>query len=198
MKVIIGIGNPGSKYINTRHNVGFQILDSFCEKHSLKFRPTKSNFWSVESNFNTFHFFLVKPATYVNNSGIAIKEILENIEPEISNYLIIYDDINLEAGKIRIRKSGGDGGHNGLKSIIYHLNHNNFARLRIGIGNPKNIDLADFVLSEPTEEEAKLINSNTNLIIDLLEEFILGGTDKMLNFYSNFSNNNLENNSKNK
>lgn len=194
MKVIIGIGNPGKQYVNTRHNVGFQLLDLFCEKHNLKFRPAKSDFWYVESNISTFHFFLVKPATYVNNSGVTVKELLENIESDISNYLIVYDDINLDVGKIRIRKSGGDGGHNGLKSIIYHLNDNNFSRLRIGVGSPKDVKLADYVLSEPTTEEVKAINENTPLIMDLLEQFIIGGTEKMLNFYSNISNNNSEEN----
>lgn len=185
MKVIVGIGNPGNNYLNTRHNIGFQVLDKFCEKHNLKFRPGKSNFWLVESKLDAFHFFLIKPVTYVNNSGIAVKEILESIEMDINNLLVVYDDTNLEPGILRIRKSGNDGGHNGIKSIIYHLEENKFARLRIGIGKPdKDQNLADYVLSNITEDEYLLFNKNIPFIIDLIEKFIIGGSDGMLNFYS--------------
>jgi len=189
LKLIVGIGNPGAKYLNTKHNIGFQILDLFCEKHNLNFQPTKSNFWIVESNLDTFHFFLVKPATYVNNSGLAVKNIFENSNIDLSNLLVVYDDTNLETGEIRIRKSGGDGGHNGIKSIIYHLENNNFMRLRIGVGKPdENENLADYVLSDFNKNNIKILNEKSPLIISLIEEFIKGGATSMLNYFSKESN----------
>lgn len=185
MKLIVGIGNPGSRYINTRHNVGFQILDRFCQKQNLNFRPTKSNFWLVESKLNAFHFFLVKPSTYVNNSGLVLKELVEYYNIKLSDILVIYDDTNLDCGFLRIRKSGSDGGHNGIKSIIYHLENNNFARLRVGVGKPApNEELADYVLSDFSKENNEQIENKMPLIINLIEQFIYGGLSEMLNYYS--------------
>ena len=171
MKLIVGIGNPGRQYLMTKHNIGFQILDIFCKKHGLTFGPSKSKFWLVESNFSTFHFFLVKPTTYVNNTGIVVKEIIDEYNLSIDDILILSDDSNLEAGVIRIRKSGSDGGHNGIKSIIYHLENDEFARLRIGIGQPEfQIDLADYVLSEFSETDLKTIEKNMPVIIELVRK----------------------------
>lgn len=185
MRLIVGIGNPGKQYFDTRHNIGFQILDEFCKKENLNFQPTKSNFWIMESILDTFHFFLQKPTTYVNNSGLAVKELTEKLEIEPSEIMVIYDDINLDVGKIRIRKSGGDGGHNGIKSIIYHLENNKFTRLRIGIGSKgENEELANYVLSKFHNEEIKEIENNIPLIIDLMKQFIEGGSTQLLNYYS--------------
>ena len=128
---------------------------------------------------------MVKPATYVNNSGVVIKELVENLNIKLSDMLIIYDDTNLETGALRIRKSGSDGGHNGLKSVIYHLNSDKFARLRIGVGNSKlNQDLADYVLSEFSQDDIDVIESKYPLIKDLIEQFISSGSSGMLDHYS--------------
>lgn len=191
MRAIIGIGNPGLRYQTTRHNIGFQVLDNFCNKHNLNFEPTKSNFWIVESKLNTFHFFLIKPTTYVNNSGLVLKELIENKKIDLKDILVVYDDTNLEVGKIRIRQSGSDGGHNGLKSLIYYAQSDVFPRIRIGIGNPKDsLNLADYVLSNFSEVEIKILNEKIPFVINLIEEFILGGTKNMLNFYSKNMNSN--------
>lgn len=132
---------------------------------------------------------MVKPATYVNNSGLAVKNIFENSNIDLSNLLVVYDDTNLETGEIRIRKSGGDGGHNGIKSIIYHLENNNFMRLRIGVGKPdENENLADYVLSDFNKNNIKILNEKSPLIISLIEEFIKGGATSMLNYFSKESN----------
>lgn len=185
MKLIVGIGNPGLKYRNTRHNIGFRVLDKFCEENNLKLKPTKGEYWLVESMLNTFHFFLMKPSTYVNNSGIAIQDFILKENINISDILVIYDDTNLNPGNLRIRKSGSDGGHNGLKSIIYHLGNDQFTRIRIGVGSPNaNQDLADYVLSYFPENELNEIEKNFPFILQLIEKFIIGGTDGMLNYYS--------------
>lgn len=185
MKLIVGIGNPGKRYIKTRHNIGFQVLDCFAEKHGLSFLPAKSNFWFVESMLNTFPFFLVKPYTYVNNSGIIVKELLEEKNIDINDLLVIYDDTNLEMGKIRIRKAGSDGGHNGIRSIIYNLVSENFARIRIGVSKPEQSeDLSSYVLSEFSDDERLILKNQFSLINSLIEKFIEGGTDNMLNYFS--------------
>lgn len=185
MKLIVGIGNPGLKYKNTRHNIGFRVLDKFCEGNNLKLKPAKGEYWLVESMIDTFHFFLMKPSTYVNNSGIAIKEFILKENINVSDILVIYDDTNLKPGNLRIRKTGSDGGHNGIKSIIYHLENDQFTRIRIGVGNPNaNQDLADYVLSNFPEDELNNIEMNFPFIMQLIEKFIIGGTNDMLNFYS--------------
>ena len=185
MKLIIGIGNPGVNYTNTRHNVGFQILEKFSQVHNLNFRPAKSKFWFVESKLNAFHFFLVKPFTYVNNSGVVVKEIIDHFDLKISDTLVVYDDTNLETGVLRIRKSGSDGGHNGLKSIIYHLENDNFPRLRVGIGSPtSNQPLSDYVLSNFTQDDIDILEPKYEFIIKLIEYFISSGSTGMLDYYS--------------
>lgn len=185
MKVILGIGNPGKKYQFTRHNVGFQILDAFGQNHNLTFRPAKSDFYYAEGMLSAFRFFLIKPTTYVNNTGIIIKELIDDYNLHIDDLLVIYDDTNLELGKIRIRKSGSDGGHNGIKSIIYNLESQDFNRVRVGISRPDNSqDLADFVLSEFSEEDNHIIEEKLPTINNLIASFIVGGIDEMLKTYS--------------
>ena len=127
MKTIIGLGNPGKKYELTRHNIGFMIIDKFAQKYKLEFSPSKGDYYSVGSVINTSHFSLYKPTTYMNLSGVAVNEIVDNDNIKLDDLFIISDDINLDTGKIRIRESGGDGGHNGLSSIIYHLNSDKFS-----------------------------------------------------------------------
>ena len=188
MKLIIGIGNPGVNYINTRHNIGFQILEKFSQVHNLIFRPSKGKFWFVESKLDAFHFFLVKPSTYVNNSGVVVKEIIDHFNIKVSDTLIIYDDTNLDTGVLRIRKSGSDGGHNGIKSIIYHLEKDNFPRLRIGIGSPSDEQqLADYVLSNFTQDDLNILVPKYPLIIELIEKFIISGSAGMLDHFSKVS-----------
>ncbi|MFA3782565.1 aminoacyl-tRNA hydrolase [Melioribacteraceae bacterium 4301-Me] len=188
MKAVIGIGNLGKKYELTRHNIGFIILDYFAEKHKLFFKPSKNNFYFASGNLNAANFLLVKPTTYVNQSGIAALEVIENFNIKISDLLVVVDDIHLELGKIRIRKSGSDGGHNGLKSIIYHLQTNNFHRLRFGIGNDySESKLANYVLSKFSHSELNLIKKYISFSVELIEEFIKKDINKMLDYYSKYS-----------
>lgn len=197
MRVVLGIGNPGLKYHLTRHNIGFIILDCFARKHGLDINNPGKNYKFAGSTKSTSPFFLIKPTTYVNLSGLAAVEILANYNIPVEELLVVTDDIHLPAGKIRVRKSGGDGGHNGIKSLIYHLGSDNFPRLRFGIGNEFAIgELADYVLGKITESEFELINPAIDFSINIIEEFINGGTKQMLDFYSkNISKLNTETNS---
>lgn len=194
MRAVIGIGNPGRNYIGTRHNVGFYILDSFAHKNKLDFLPTKSDFWKAESVIDTFRFLLIKPTTYVNNSGLVINELIDNFNLTINDLLVIYDDVNLDIGNIRIRKNGSDGGHNGIKSIIYHLQSDSFPRIRVGVGKQKDDEsLANYVLSKFNKDEINLIDQKIPLLQQLMIEFIANGYEKMLDYFSKESNTNSSN-----
>ncbi|NOR44316.1 MAG: aminoacyl-tRNA hydrolase, partial [Candidatus Delongbacteria bacterium] len=132
MQIIIGLGNPGAKYSNTWHNLGFMSVDRFAIKHDLNYKAGKGKYYSATGFVNFKKVVIVKPVTYMNFSGIAVKEILAYYDAEVSDVLIVYDDINLDIGSIRLRKSGTAGGHNGIKSIINALGTNEFPRSRIG------------------------------------------------------------------
>ena len=185
MKTIIGLGNPGNRYSNTRHNIGFIVLDAFAEKHNLSFTPDKGEYYSVGSNLGTSHFYLYKPTTFMNLSGNAVLDIVNNNNINIEDILIITDDINLPTGKIRFREAGGDGGHNGLSSIIYSLETNKFNRIRFGVGNNfENGEMPNYVLDKFYENEIEIIRLGIKFSVQLIEKFILGGKQKMMNFYS--------------
>ena len=190
MKAIIGLGNPGARYENTRHNIGFMVVDAFANKHKLSFAPDKGEYYSVGSNLVTSHFCLYKPTTFMNLSGNAVSEIIEKNNIELENLLIITDDINLPTGKIRFRETGGDGGHNGLSSIIYSLETDQFNRLRFGVGNKfEDGEMPEYVLDNFYENEKEIIRLGVGFSVQLIEKFILDGKKEMMNFYSNEINN---------
>ncbi|NOX17956.1 MAG: aminoacyl-tRNA hydrolase [Chlorobi bacterium] len=185
MKIVLGIGNPEKKYSHTRHNVGFMIVDKFALKHKLQFEPSKYDFFYSFYKLGSKEFMLVKPTTYVNLSGLAAKQIIENYDCAPEDLLIVCDDVNLDSGKIRIRKSGGDGGHNGLYSIIYQLETDNFPRLRFGIGQDfAKGEMKDYVLSKFSSEELESLENNFDFSVELIESFIDGGVNSMLDYYS--------------
>ncbi|MFH1198443.1 MAG: aminoacyl-tRNA hydrolase [bacterium] len=189
IKAVLGIGNPGFKYEETRHNIGFMILDCFSKKRNLTFQASKYNYFYTNGELNNSPFFLLKPTTYVNLSGLAAKDFCNeyNVSPE--NLLVICDDTYLNPGVIRIRRSGGDGGHNGLASIIYHLESNKFPRIRFGIGqNPESIDLKDHVLSKFSPDELIDLKPNIELTAELIEKFIIGGAKEILDHFSKVKN----------
>lgn len=181
MRVIFGIGNPGSRYENTRHNAGFLLLDYFAQKKLISFKESKGQYLEGSANISGEDFVLVKPVTYVNNSGAAAKQIFEKYSIGPEDFLVVCDDTNLNNYVFRIRLSGGDGGHNGLNSIIYHLVTDQFPRIRIGIGsNPENTLLSDYVLSEFSNSELEEFKKTFDKVSHLIEEFIIGGSRKML------------------
>lgn len=189
MRVIVGIGNPGSRYKNNRHNVGFQFLDFFCAEKKLAFKASKFDYHFSEGEFSGAPFVLIKPDTYVNNSGLAVLDCLNHYKVDVENLLVVVDDINLSLSDIRLRKNGGDGGHNGLSSIIYHLQSKSFSRLRIGIGNDfQSGNLADYVLSDFRKNDFLQLEKSFNLSNQLVDSFILEGYNKMLSTFSRLKN----------
>ena len=181
MRVIFGIGNPGIRYENTRHNAGFLLLDYYARKKSLSFKAATGEYSEAPGKIVDQDYVLIKPVTYVNNSGIAARQVFDKyiITPE--DFLVLCDDTNLKNYILRVRLSGGDGGHNGLSSIIYHLISDQFPRIRIGIGsNPPETALSDYVLSEFSKEELKEYQNTFIKGSQLIEEFINGGSKSML------------------
>lgn len=195
MRCILGIGNPGSNYINTRHNIGFQLIDGFASKLNLNFIPSKSEYYFSEGKIGENHFCLVKPTTFVNNSGVAALSCIQYFRISSQDLLVVVDDVNIKFGEIRLRKSGGDGGHNGLKSIIYHLNTDDFPRLRFGIGEDfEKGSLSDYVLSKFSKEENEALENISLTTYNLFNSFITGGYDYMLSEFSRLKNSELKEN----
>lgn len=185
---MIGLGNPGKKYESTRHNIGFLILDAFAEKQRLLFKSSKRDYLYSEGTLRSSDFFLIKPTTFMNLSGLAVLDFISDHPTGINDLLIITDDVNLELGKIRLRQSGGDGGHNGLKSIIYNLQNDNFPRLRFGVGNKFNEgELADYVLDRFSDNELESIKEGFELSVELVYHFIEGGYKSMMDHFSRFN-----------
>ncbi len=154
-KVIVGLGNPGPQYEYTRHNLGFLAVQRIAEQHQLKFGLSSfANGLTAQGDIEGQQVCLLLPLTYMNNSGVAVRQVLKHTQAELSNLLVVCDDLNLKYEGIRIRPSGSDGGNNGLKSIIARLQTREFSRLRLGIGRPSNSDdTVDYVLSEFSKEE---------------------------------------------
>lgn len=156
MYIIAGLGNPGKEYTGTRHNVGFDTLDCLAEKYNVKLNKLKFNSVYGEATINGEKVMLVKPVTYMNRSGIAINEIINFYKIPVENLIVVYDDIDIPVGTLRIRPNGSPGTHNGMKSIIQHVG-GNFPRIRVGIGRNPDMDLADYVLQRfSTEDKDKI------------------------------------------
>lgn len=159
MRLVVGLGNPGEKYRNTRHNVGFDVID-LCEK-DLNIPLNESKFKGVYGykNLNGVKLFLLKPLTYMNLSGESVIPLMKYYKISPENLLVIYDDLDLQPGVIRLRQKGGHGGHNGMRSIIQHLGTDEFKRIRIGIGRPhQGTSIVDYVLGNFHPDERKLID----------------------------------------
>ena len=197
MKLIVGLGNPGSKYETTRHNAGFIVLDHFAELFKIKFSESTGDWLESRLNINNEEVILIKPMTYMNNSGIAIKEFTDRINEQTgsgelktasyTNMLVIVDDFQIDLGSIRVRKKGSDGGHNGLSSIIYHLNTDEFPRMRIGIGKDTVItknEFIDFVLGKFTESESKILKELMPKYSECIMSFINDGIAKTMNTFN--------------
>lgn len=181
MKLIVGLGNPGREYKNTRHNIGFMVLDEYLGKVDWK-RKTETDFYQAEILNETVIF--MKPLTYMNLSGLAVKKIANFYKINIDNILIIQDDLDLEVGKYKIKRNSSAGGHNGIKSIINELNTDSFARLKIGIGKSTNIPTDKYVLSKFSDEDLNKIMKNKEDYKEIINTFIANGIEKTLANYN--------------
>ncbi len=183
--LIAGLGNPGSKYDNTRHNVGFDTIDHLSGKLNIKL--SKIGFKGVygEGDIDGTRVILLKPQTYMNLSGESIRDITAWFKLPVEKLVVIYDDIDLEPGKIRVRAKGSSGTHNGMKSIIYQLQSDNFPRVRVGIGRaPEKWDLADYVLSKFSREDREVINESVARAAEAAVTIVRSGIEKAMNSYN--------------
>ena len=185
MYIIVGIGNPGRQYENTKHNIGFISLDYLSAAWNIPIQKIKHKALIGEGQHKGERILLVKPQTFVNLSGESVGEIARFYKVPPENIIVIYDDVNFDAGRIRIRPKGSDGGHNGMKSLIYHLHSDNFPRIRLGVGQkPANYDLADWVLSKFTDEEIKTLSKAVDCVPDMVEEIMLKGVQSAMNRFN--------------
>lgn len=184
--MIVGLGNPGKQYENTRHNAGFICLDLLAEKYSISIKKLKFKSLMGEGRIEGKRCLLLKPQTFMNLSGEAVRDAAEFYKIPTENIIVICDDISLEPGKLRIRRKGSAGGQNGMKNIIYHLKSDNFPRIKVGIGAKPNpdYDLADWVLSRFTSSEAKLIKQVAENTAGAVELMVKGNIDKAMSDYN--------------
>ncbi len=183
--IVAGLGNPGSQYENTRHNAGFITIDALAQKLDIKVDRIKYKSLCTTGIINDKKVLLMKPSTYMNNSGQAIVEAMSFFKVPPEKVIIVFDDISLDVGKMRIRRKGSDGGHNGMKSIIYLSGSDMFPRVKVGIGHkPEKWNLADWVLSTFSESETKLIKETAEKACDAISLIVDGKTDKAMNLYN--------------
>ncbi|HLR26462.1 MAG TPA: aminoacyl-tRNA hydrolase [Fodinibius sp.] len=185
MPIIIGLGNPGNKYAGTRHNIGFSFIDLLAETMSVRMGPGKGPFHVGKGRHAGHNIYLVKPTTYMNNSGGAVQKALHWYKEDAENCLVCYDDLALELGNIRLRPGGSAGGHNGIKDIIQKLGTNKFPRLRIGIGNDfEQGRQVQYVLSSFSNQEQQIINESLQKAIDATFTYVRQGIEQAMNNFN--------------
>lgn len=183
--LIFGLGNIGPEYANTRHNIGFKILDALAKASNIAFKDNRYGF-TAEMKFKGRKFILVKPNTYMNLSGRSVNYWMQKEKVPIQNVFIVLDDLALPFGTIRIKSKGGDGGHNGLKHINEVLGHSNYSRLRFGIGNEFGQgQQVDYVLGEWDAEEIKKLPERFDLCIEAVKSFGTIGIERTMNYFNN-------------
>lgn len=186
MYIIAGLGNPSLEYKNTRHNIGFDVIDVLADRYGIDVAMEKHKGLMGKGSIEGARCVLVKPQTFMNSSGECIREIVDYYRIDISSELIVvYDDVALDVGSIRVRERGSAGGHNGMKSIISNLSSEDFMRVRMGVGDkPKGYDLADYVLGHFTREERELMDGAVIKAVNALAMMINDGVEKTMSLYN--------------
>ena len=186
MFVIAGLGNPKREYDNTRHNIGFDVVDMLARRHNISITENKHKALVGKGYINGQKVILVKPLTFMNLSGESIREVTDYYKVDAEEELVVIsDDISLEPGYLRIRKKGSAGGHNGLKNIIQHLGHDKFCRVRMGVGGkPEGYDLADYVLGHFGAKERKAMDQTCAAACDAIELIMRDSVDAAMNQFN--------------
>jgi PTH1 family peptidyl-tRNA hydrolase len=182
MKLLVGLGNPGKKYINTRHNLGFRVLDKFALNQKINFSNEKKfEADTAETTFENEKLLLIKPQTYINNSGDSISKILNFYKLNSNDLWVFYDDKDLDLGKLRVRITGSSGGHKGVQSIINSIGEEHFTRFRLGIMNEEGnkIPAETFVLQNFSSKEEKIVNNIVDTAIEELEKALKNGIESV-------------------
>lgn len=186
MYIIVGLGNPGKEYQNTRHNIGFDVIDKLAEEEGVSVLEKKHKAIIGKGYVGGQKCVLAKPQTFMNLSGESVRELIDYYKvDESSELIVISDDISLDVGQIRVRKKGSAGGHNGLKNIISHLGHGDFMRVKMGVGEkPKGWDLADYVLGRFSGPERKMMDEAALQAVEAIRMMVAGEVDAAMNQYN--------------
>ena len=186
MYIIAGLGNPTSKYDKTRHNIGFDVIDALADKYSIRVENAKHRALCGSGTIAGEKVLLIKPQTFMNLSGEAVVDALNYYKVDATtNLIVIYDDISMEPGRLRLRKKGSAGGHNGIKNIIAHLGMETFPRIKVGVGaKPDGWDLADYVLSRFSPADREQIDKAIERSVDAISTIISDDFDKAMNLYN--------------
>lgn len=184
--IIVGLGNPKREYENTRHNIGFMAIDALAEKYNISVMDCKHKALLGKGIINGTKVVLVKPLTYMNLSGEAVRAVIDYYKADAeSELIVIYDDVSLDVGQLRIRKKGSAGGHNGIKNIIAQLGHDTFMRIKIGVGEkPKGYDLVDYVLGHFGKDELAVIKDSLEKVDGAVRLMLVGEVDRAMNDYN--------------
>lgn len=185
MKCIIGLGNPGKKYEKTRHNIGFIVIDELVKRFSINLNKTKYKCTYEIQTIQQEKVLFIKPQTFMNLSGEGVRPLLDFYKVEVEDVLVIYDDLDLPVGKIRLREKGGHGGHNGIRSLIEHLGTKDFKRLRIGIGRPTNgAPIVNYVLQPFLKQEAATLAHTIDQSVEACETWLDKPFNEVMNIYN--------------
>ena len=184
MFAIVGLGNPGSRYRKTRHNLGYMVLDDLADRWNKRFRKGAGFYKIIKTDIDSHRILLAKPTTFMNISGVSVGDISERYGVELSRFLIVCDDLNLPLGRIRLRKKGSHGGHKGLASIIDEVGTHEFPRLRLGIGFNDNTESSEYVLSDFLFDELPVVNQMVETGGRAVVDFVTKGIDWTMNVYN--------------
>ena len=185
-KIFIGLGNPGNRYQNTRHNLGYLSLDCFMERHQLEGLKDdkKSDGSLLKSELFDQEFLLFKSSRYMNESGLSINRLRKYRNISMQDICIIHDDLDLNVGEVKVKYSGGHGGHNGLRNIIQACGANDFIRIRMGIGHPEKDEVIDYVLSKPKKAEKEVLDQSVYEAADVMDSLLQNGLDETMNRFN--------------
>ncbi len=184
MFIVVGLGNPGPLYCDTRHNIGFMVVEELAADLGIELVKKEASYVWGGGRLNDTDVVIAEPMTFMNRSGLAVKELLERFGLRPSSLIVVYDDCDLPAGRIRIRKRGGSGGHRGVSSIIEELGTEEFTRLRMGIGRPEEGALRDYVLAPFKEEELEGVKRAIKRGAEAIKAIIVQGVDRAMNLYN--------------
>ena len=184
MKLIVGLGNPGKEYENTRHNIGYMTLLKCSEKYGFDFNKSKFTGRYADTIINGEKYIFLLPEKYMNLSGEVVRDYVDYFKIDIDDILIISDDLDMQVGKIKLKPNGSPGGHNGLKNIELHLGTSNYKRLKIGIANNKEMDTKDYVLGKFSKEDREIIDAATSKAVEAISDFSNMTYDRLMSKYN--------------
>lgn len=184
MKLIVGLGNPGNEYTNTRHNIGFRCIDEVAKNYNVSIDSSKFNGLYTQINFNGEKVILLKPQKYMNLSGEVVRDFVNFFKIDVQDILIICDDLDTSVGTYRLRYKGSSGGHNGLKNVELHLSTSEYKRIKVGISNNKNMDTKDYVLGKFSKEENDLLEPIIKIMPSIINDYLILPFDNLMNKYN--------------